>query len=36
MLMIQSKKTDYITKISEMEDKVPDHNHDKYITTSKI
>ena len=27
------KKTDYITKISEIEKKVTDHNHDKYITT---
>ena len=27
------KKTDYDTKISEIENKVSDHNHDKYITT---
>ena len=27
------KKTDYETKISEIEKKVSDHNHDKYITT---
>ena len=27
------KKTDYDTKISEIEKKVSDHNHDKYITT---
>ena len=27
------KKTDYNTKISEIENKVNDHNHDKYITT---
>ena len=27
------KKTDYITKISEIEKKVTDHNHGKYITT---
>ena len=27
------KKTDYDTKISETENKVSDHNHDKYITT---
>ena len=26
------KKTDYDTKISEIENKVSDHNHDKYIT----
>ena len=27
------KETDYDTKISEIENKVNDHNHDKYITT---
>ena len=27
------KKTDYNTKISEIEKKVTDHDHDKYITT---
>ena len=27
------RKTDYDTKISEIENKVSDHNHDKYITT---
>ena len=27
------KKTDYNTKISDIENKVNDHNHDKYITT---
>ena len=27
------KKTDYDTKITEIEKKVTDHNHDKYITT---
>ena len=27
------KKTDYNTKISEIEKKVSDHNHDKYIST---
>ena len=26
------KKTDYNTKISELENKANDHNHDKYIT----
>ena len=26
------KKTDYDTKISELEKKLTDHNHDKYIT----
>ena len=27
------KKSDYDTKISEIEKKLTDHNHDKYITT---
>ena len=30
------KKTDYNTKISEIENKVNNHNHDKYITTSEF
>ena len=30
------KKTDYNTKISEIENKVNDHNHDKYITTPEF
>ena len=30
------KKTDYNTKISEIGKKITDHNHDKYITTSKF
>ena len=30
------KKTDYNTKISEIENKVIDHNHDKYITTPEF
>ena len=30
------KKTDYYTKISEIENKVNDHNLDKYITTPKF
>ena len=30
------KKTDYDTKISEIEKKVANHNHDKYITTPKF
>ena len=33
MLVIQSKKTDYDTKINETEKKFTYHNHDKYITT---
>ena len=30
------KKTHYVTKISETENKVNDHNHDKYITTPEF
>ena len=30
------KKTDYNTKINEIEKKVSDHNHDKYITTPEL
>ena len=30
------KKTDYNTKTNEMEKKITDHNHDKYITTSEF
>ena len=30
------KKTDYGTKISELEKKLTDHNHDKYITTPEF
>ena len=30
------KKTDYDTKISELEKKLTDHNHDKYITTPEF
>ena len=37
MLVIQLKKTDYNTKISEIENKITtDHGHDKYITTQKF
>ena len=31
MLVIQLKKTDYDTKITETEKKLTDHDHDKYI-----
>ena len=31
-----AKKTDYDTKISELEEKLTDHNHEKYITTPEI
>ena len=30
------KKTDYNTSISEIEKKLTDHNHDKYITTPEF
>ena len=33
MLVIQSRKTDYNTEINEIEKKITDHSHDKYITT---
>ena len=36
VLVIQLKKTDYNTKISELEKKRTNHNHDKYITTPKF
>ena len=30
------KKTDYNTKVTEIENKLNDHNHDKYIDTSEF
>ena len=30
------KKTDYNTKVSEIEKKITDHTHDKYITTREF
>ena len=30
------KKTDYNTKVTEIENKLTDHNHDKYIDTSEF
>ena len=30
------KKTDYNTKITEIENKLNNHNHDKYIDTSEL
>ena len=30
------RKTDYNTKITEIEKKLTDHNHDKYITTTEF
>ena len=31
-----AKKTNYNTKISELEKKITDHNHEKYITTPEF
>ena len=36
MLVIQSKKTDYNTKINEIEKKITNHYHDNYIATPKF
>ena len=36
MLAIQSKKTDYDTKANEIEKKITDHKHDKYIATPEF
>ena len=36
MLVIQSKKTDYNTKINEFEKNITDHDHDKYIITPEF
>ena len=36
MLVIQSKKTDYNTKISEVKKKITDSNHNKYLTTPEF
>ena len=36
MLVLQSKKTDYNTRITEIEKKISDHYHDKYITTPEF
>ena len=30
------KKTDYDTKVAEIEEKLTDHDHDKYITTPEF
>ena len=30
------KKTDYDTKVTEIENKLNNHNHDKYITTAEF
>ena len=34
--MVSLKKTDYNTKITDIENKLNNHNHDKYIDTSKF
>ena len=36
MPVIQSKKTDYKTKINEIEKKITDQSHDKYITAPEF
>ena len=36
MLVIQSKRTDYNTKISEIKKKITDHDYDKYITNPEF
>ena len=36
MLVIQLKKTNYDPNISELEKKLTNHDHDKYITTPEF
>ena len=36
ILVIQLKETDYKTKINEIEKKITDHDHDKYIATQEF
>ena len=36
MLVVLLKKTDYKTKITEIENKLNNHNHDKYIITPEF
>ena len=36
MLVIQLKKTDYNTKVADIENKLNNHNHDKYIDTQEF
>ena len=36
MLVIQSKKTEYNTKVNKIEKKITDHSHDKHITTPEF
>ena len=36
LMLVVVKKTDYNTKITEIENKLNNHNHDKYITTPEF
>ena len=36
VLVIQSKKTEYNTKINKIDKKITDHNHDNYVTTPEF
>ena len=36
MLVVLSKKTDYDTKVTKIENNLNNHNHDKYITTPEF
>ena len=36
MLVIWLKKTNYGTKVTEIENKLNNHNHDKYIDTPEL
>ena len=36
MLAVLLKKTDYNTKVTEIENKLNNHSHDKYITTPEF
>ena len=36
MLVVLLKKWDYNTKVTDIENKLTDHNHDKYIATSEF
>ena len=36
VLVTQLKKFDYNTKVNEIQKKITDHDHDKYITTQKL
>ena len=36
MLVVLLKKWDYNTKVTDIENKLTDHNHDRYIATSEF